>query len=90
MQAILASHQRGTMQRMKAQSTVLFVQDGTELNYSGLEKARDGHAQRDAHVNLRDREVELRPPSKYPARKALRLWVVHVHKPSPPAGAEPI
>ncbi len=54
------------------------------------QKARDGHAQRTAHVNLRYREVELRRPSKYPARKALRLWVVHVQEPSPPADAEPL
>ena len=36
MQAILAPHQRRTVQRMKAQPTVLCVQDATELNYSGL------------------------------------------------------
>jgi len=36
MQAILAPHQLRTVRRMKAQSTVLCVQDGTDLNYSGL------------------------------------------------------
>jgi hypothetical protein len=31
------------------------------------QKARYGHVQGDAQVNVRYREVELRPPSKYPA-----------------------
>ncbi|MDP2823425.1 MAG: IS4 family transposase, partial [Sulfuritalea sp.] len=35
-EAILAPHHRRTLQRMKAQSTVLCIQDGTDLNYSGL------------------------------------------------------
>ncbi len=54
------------------------------------QKARDGHAQRDAHVNLRYREVELRPRSRCPGQKALRLGIVHVQEPSPPADAEPL
>ncbi len=36
MQAILAPHRGRTVQRMKAQATVLCIQDGTDLNYSGL------------------------------------------------------
>ena len=36
MEAILAPHRQRTVQRMKAQSTVLCIQDGTDLNYSGL------------------------------------------------------
>jgi hypothetical protein len=36
MQAILAPHQRRTIQRMKAQPLVLCIQDGTDINYSGL------------------------------------------------------
>lgn len=54
------------------------------------QKARDGHPQRDAHVNLRYREVELRPRSRYPGQEGLRLGIVHVQEPSPPAGAERI
>src|SRR5450631_1131258 len=38
MQAILAPHQRRTIQRMKAQPLVLCIQDGTDINYSGLVK----------------------------------------------------
>ena len=34
--AILAPHRARTVQRMKAHSTVLCIQDGTDLNYSGL------------------------------------------------------
>ncbi|MFA6182678.1 Druantia anti-phage system protein DruA [Acidithiobacillus sp.] len=36
MEDILAPHRRRTIQRMKGQSTVLCIQDGTDLNYSGL------------------------------------------------------
>ena len=36
MEAILAPHSLRTVQRMKAQSTVLCIQDGTDVNYSGL------------------------------------------------------
>ena len=36
MKAILAPHRERTLQRMKAQKTVLCVQDGTDLNYSRL------------------------------------------------------
>jgi hypothetical protein len=36
MQAILAPHQRRTIQRMKAHPLVLCIQDGTDINYSGL------------------------------------------------------
>ena len=34
--AMLAPHHARTLQRMKAQPTVLCIQDGTELNYTGL------------------------------------------------------
>ena len=36
MEAILAPHQQRTVQRMSAQSTVLCIQDGTDVNYSRL------------------------------------------------------
>jgi hypothetical protein len=36
MEAILAPHRLRTVQRMKAQSTVLCIQDGTDVNYSAL------------------------------------------------------
>ena len=36
MEAILAPHRQRTVQRMKAQKTVLCIQDGTDLNYSRL------------------------------------------------------
>src|SRR3972149_5259506 len=35
-EAILAPHRARTVQRMKANQTVLCIQDGTDLNYSGL------------------------------------------------------
>lgn len=36
MEAILAPHRERTLARMRAQSTVLCIQDGTDLNYSSL------------------------------------------------------
>lgn len=54
------------------------------------QQARAGREQRTAHVNLHYREVEFRPPSNHPGKEALRLWVVHVVEPSPPADAEPV
>jgi hypothetical protein len=36
------------------------------------------------------REVEFRPASNHPGKKALKLWVVHVLEASPPADAEPV
>ena len=54
------------------------------------QKARIGHQQREAQVELRYREVEFRPPSNHPGKQALKLWVVHVLEPSPPDDAAPI
>jgi hypothetical protein len=53
-------------------------------------KARPGHEQRAAQVQLRYREVEFRPPSHHPGKKALKLWVVHVVEPTPPTEGEPL
>ena len=36
MEAILAPHRARTIQRMRAQTTVLCIQDGSDLNYAGL------------------------------------------------------
>lgn len=38
MSAILQPHRERTIQRMKAQKTVLCIQDGSDLNYSTLER----------------------------------------------------
>ena len=54
------------------------------------QKARVGHKQRTAHVELRWREVEFLPASKRPDKKALTLRVVHVLETSPPPDAEPV
>jgi len=54
------------------------------------QKAHVGHEQRTAQVDLRYLEVEFRPPSHHPEKKVLKLWVVHVVEPSPPADAEPV
>jgi hypothetical protein len=54
------------------------------------QKARPGHEERAAHVNLRYCEVEFRPPSHLPGKKALTLTVVHVRESSAPADAQPL
>ncbi|WP_413899784.1 IS4 family transposase [Rhodoferax sp.] len=54
------------------------------------QKARAGHKQRTAHVELRWRELEFGPPSKSSDKKALTLRVVHVLETSPPLDAEPV
>ena len=41
MQNMLAPHRERTLRRMQDQRTVLCVQDGTDLNYSGLSACRD-------------------------------------------------
>ena len=45
--AILQPHRERTIQRMKAQKTVLCIQDGSDLNYSALER-----------VSVMDREAD--------------------------------
>jgi hypothetical protein len=52
------------------------------------QKARPGHQERAAHVDLRYRQVEFRPPSHLPGTKALTLTVVHVLESSAPTGAQ--
>ncbi len=54
------------------------------------QKARVGHAQRTAQVDVRYREVEFRPPSNHPGKEAIKLWVVHVLEASAPTDAEPV
>jgi Domain of unknown function (DUF4338)/Transposase DNA-binding/Transposase DDE domain len=54
------------------------------------QKARPGRETRKAHVELRFREVEFRPPSSQPSKDAIKLTVVHVREPSPPADTPPL
>ena len=54
------------------------------------QKARVGHEQRTAHVELRWREVKFLPGASRPNKKALTLRVVHVLETSPPLDAEPV
>ena len=51
------------------------------------QKARAGHPQRMAQVQLRYREVELPAPKHHPGKLPIKLWVVHVLEARPPAGA---
>lgn len=50
------------------------------------QKAREGHPQRMAQVQLRYREVVLPAPKHLADKPPLRLWAVHVRETRPPAG----
>jgi hypothetical protein len=54
------------------------------------QKARAGHPQRTAQVQLRYREVVLPAPKHHAGKPPLRLWAVHVREPRPPAGVAPL
>jgi hypothetical protein len=54
------------------------------------QKARPGHEERAAHVDLRYCQVEFRPPSHLPGKKALKLTVVHVRESSAATDAQPL
>lgn len=50
------------------------------------QKARDGHPQRTAQVQLRYAELMLPAPKHHAGKSPIRLWVVHVREVRPPAG----
>jgi hypothetical protein len=54
------------------------------------QKAREGHGQRMAQVDLRFSKIELRPPSHHQEKAPITVWVVHVLETSPPADAKPV
>lgn len=54
------------------------------------QKARAGHEQRMAQVDLRYRKIEFRPPSHHQEKEAITVWVVHALESSPPADAKPV
>lgn len=54
------------------------------------QKARPGHAERAANVDLRYRQIELRAPSHLQGKKALKLTVVHVLESSAPPETPPL
>ncbi len=54
------------------------------------QKARAGHPQRMAQVQLRYREVVLPAPKHHADKLPLRLWAVHVRETRPPAGVAPL
>jgi hypothetical protein len=97
---VRAKHDRATSEELNLFDAVRHrpVQSQLRINVprqssrakKSKQKARVGHEQRTAQVNLRYREVEFRPPSNHPEKKALKLWVVHVLEASPPADAEPV
>jgi hypothetical protein len=54
------------------------------------QKAREGHGQRMAQVDLRFSKIALRPPSHHQEKAPITVWVVHVLETSPPADAKPV
>ncbi|MBN2449294.1 MAG: IS4 family transposase [Lentisphaeria bacterium] len=53
-------------------------------------KARKARDERIAEVELRYREVQIRPPAGDPDQTPISVRVVHVFEDSPPEGAEPL
>jgi len=66
------------------------VQRQSTRTKKSKKQAHPGHKKRTAHVELRYREIEFRPPSYLRDKQPVKLWVVHVVEASPPADAEPI
>ena len=97
---VRAKHDRATGEELKLFESVRQSPVQSQLQISvprqssrakkSKHKARVGHKQRTAHVELRWREVEFLPASKHPDKKTLTLRVVHVLEPSPPLDAEPV
>jgi hypothetical protein len=97
---VRAKHDRATSEELNLFDTVRQspVQSQLRINVprqssrakKSKQKARVGHEQRNAQVDVRYREVEFRPPSNHPGKKAIKLWVVHVLEASAPSDAEPV
>jgi hypothetical protein len=97
---VRAKHDRATAQELRLFDSVRQSPEQSQLQISvprqssrakkSKQKARVGRKQRTAHVELRWREVEFLPASKSPAKKTLKLRVVHVLEPSPPPDVEPV
>ena len=97
---VRAKHDRATSEELKLFESVRQspVQSQLRINVprqssrakKSKQKARTGHEKRVAHVDLRYREIEFRPVSTDPGKKALTLRVVHVVEASPPADTEPV
>ena len=54
------------------------------------QKAREKTLPRTATVELRYRQITLRPPVAHQNKEPISLWVVHARERTPPAGVEPI
>lgn len=97
---VRAKHDRATGEELRLFDTVrqspvqgqfqIHVPRQSTRAKKSKQKARAGHKQRTAHVELRWLEVEFRPPSKSSDKKALTLRLVHVLEPSPPLDADPV
>jgi Domain of unknown function (DUF4338)/Transposase DNA-binding/Transposase DDE domain len=99
---VRAKHDRGTndnsglglfesVRQSPAQGAMrINVQRQSARAKKSKQKARAGRKQRTAEVDLRFRQIELRPPSYHKAKEPISVWVVHVLETSLPADAEPI
>jgi hypothetical protein len=97
---VRAKHDRATGEELKLFDSVRSspVQSQLQIHVprqsarakKSKQKARVGHAQRTANVELRWLEVEFAPKSKRPDKQAFTLRVVHVLETSPPMDAEPV
>lgn len=74
------------------------VRGGLEVNVprqsarakKSKQKAREGHGQRMAQVQLRYQRVELLPPTHLKDCSPATVWVVHVHEQTRPQDDEPL
>ncbi len=95
---VRAKHDRATGEELNLFESVrqspvqgqLRIQVPRQSARAGKSKARPGHEERAAHVNLRYRQVEFRPPAHLPGKKALELTVVHVLESSAPPDVQPL
>jgi Domain of unknown function (DUF4338)/Transposase DNA-binding len=86
-QAMLAPHRQRTEQRMMAQPVVLCVQDGTQLNYTGLAQCQGLGALGSNQTGARSAGLHLHSTLAFTA-EGLPLGVLDARLQAPPARAD--
>jgi hypothetical protein len=99
-EAMLATHQERTIERIMAQEMVLVVQDTTDLNFAtrqrwkkakGKQAEQDALPARKAALTVRFQEVAIQSTcSDLRSAKAITLWGVHAREETTPPGAKRI
>lgn len=76
MENILLPHRQRTIQRMKAQKTVLCIQDGSDLNFSNLDKCIDIGVIGTNQTNVKSRGLDLHSTIAV-TTEGLQLGILH-------------